>query len=234
MTKQKYGMNSGLSWLEKILQLYREYGVFGILKGLFILIMLSITLRICYNPEFLFDKYTEYVKNKHSKELCFREKMDQQVRSMLPTLMYKYDASRVWIIQYHNGIMDWRHGTMRFELCGRDVESIKYQYDDFNLTWLSLPYYLKEHDMFIGDLNQVDEIDHTFKTQLEKSNIQYLACTLIRDSSGYIIGIFGVSWKEIPRKDDINKLREDFRTFLIEDRAAIGPLIQMNYKKDKK
>lgn len=52
MAKTKPDINSGLSWLERILQLCKEYGVFNILKGLFILIMLSLTLRICYNPSF--------------------------------------------------------------------------------------------------------------------------------------------------------------------------------------
>lgn len=52
MAKTKPDINSGLSCLEKVLQLCKECGVFNILKGLFILIMLSLTLRICYNPSF--------------------------------------------------------------------------------------------------------------------------------------------------------------------------------------
>ena len=63
MAKTKPDINSGLSWLERILQLCKEYGVFNILKGLFILITLSLTLRICYNPSFLFDKYTDTQKS---------------------------------------------------------------------------------------------------------------------------------------------------------------------------
>ena len=50
MAKTKPDIDSGLLRLERILQLCKEYGVFNILKGLFILIMLSLTLRICYNP----------------------------------------------------------------------------------------------------------------------------------------------------------------------------------------
>lgn len=230
MAKTKPDIDSGLSWLERILQLCKEYGVFNILKGLFILIMLSLTLRICYNPSFLFDKYTDYMTQRHAKELHKRTEYDQQIKSLLPVYLYKYHADRVWIIQYHNGIMDWQHGTMRFELCNDEVESIKNQYNDFNLTWINLPYYLKTNEVFIGDMVKLDSIDSTLYTQLKKNNVQYLACTIIKDNSGYPIGILGVTWKNIP--PNIDRLQNKIHNYLIDDRADIKTLIQSNYNKE--
>lgn len=230
MAKTKPDIDSGLSWLERILQLCKEYGVFNILKGLFILIILSLTLRICYNPSFLFDKYTDYMTQKHAKELHKRTEYDQQIKSLLPVYLYKYHADRIWIIQYHNGIMDWQHGTMRFELCNDEVESIKNQYNDFNLTWINLPYYLKTNEVFIGDMVKLDSIDSTLYTQLKKNNVQYLACTIIKDNSGYPIGILGVTWKNIP--PNIDRLQNKIHNYLIDDRADIKTLIQSNYNKE--
>lgn len=230
MAKTKPDIDSGLSWLERILQLCKEYGVFNILKGLFILIMLSLTLRICYNPSFLFDKYTDYMTQRHAKELHKRTEYDQQIKSLLPVYLYKYHADRIWIIQYHNGIMDWQHGTMRFELCNDEVESIKNQYNDFNLTWINLPYYLKTNEVFIGDIVKLDSIDSTLYTQLKKNNVQYLACTIIKDNSGYPIGILGVTWKNIP--PNIDRLQNKIHNYLIDDRADIKTLIQSNYNKE--
>lgn len=230
MAKTKPDIDSGLSWLERILQLCKEYGVFNILKGLFILIMLSLTLRICYDPSFLFDKYTNYMAQRHAKELHKRTEYDQQIKSLLPVYLYKYHADRVWIIQYHNGIMDWQHGTMRFELCNDEVESIKNQYNDFNLTWINLPYYLKTNEVFIGDIVKLDSIDSTLYTQLKKNNVQYLACTIIKDNSGYPIGVLGVTWKNIP--PNIDRLQNKIHNYLIDDRADIKTLIQPNYNKE--
>lgn len=230
MAKTKPDIDSGLSWLERILQLCKEYGVFNILKGLFILIMLSLTLRICYNPSFLFDKYTDYMTQRHAKELHERTEYDQQIKSLLPVYLYKYHADRIWIIQYHNGIMDWQHGTMRFELCNDEVESIKNQYNDFNLTWINLPYYLKTNEVFIGDMVKLDSIDSTLYTQLKKNNVQYLACTIIKDNSGYPIGILGVTWKNIP--PNIDRLQNKIHNYLIDDRADIKTLIQSSYNKE--
>lgn len=230
MAKTKPDIDSGLSWLERILQLCKEYGVFNILKGLIILIMLSLTLRICYNPSFLFDKYTDYMTQRHAKELHKRTEYDQQIKSLLPVYLYKYRADRIWIIQYHNGIMDWQHGTMRFELCNDEVESIKNHYNGFNLTWINLPYYLKTNEVFIGDMVKLDSIDSAFYTQLKKNNVQYLACTIIKDNSGYPIGILGVTWKNIP--PNIDRLQNKIHNYLIDDRADIKTLIQSNYNKE--
>lgn len=230
MAKTKPDIDSGLSWLERILQLCKEYGVFNILKGLFILIILSLTLRICYNPSFLFDKYTDYMTQRHAEELHKRTEYDQQIKNLLPVYLYKYHADRIWIIQYHNGIMDWQHGTMRFELCNDEVESIKNQYNDFNLTWINLPYYLKTNEVFIGDMVKLDSIDSTLYTQLKKNNVQYLACTIIKDNSGYPIGILGVTWKNIP--PNIDRLQNKIHNYLIDDRADIKTLIQSNYNKE--
>lgn len=230
MTKTKPDMNAGFSWLEKILQLYKKYGVFTILKGFFLIIMLSLTIRICHNPSFLFEKYTDYITQRHNKELAIRSEYDQQIKHLLPIYLYKYHADRVWIIQYHNGIMDWQHGTMRFELCNKGVKSIKNHYDGFNLTWLDLPFYLKENEMFIGNLEELNKIDHTLCTQLEKNNVQYLACIIIRDSGGYPIGVFGVTWETIPT--NIETLQNRIHNYLIDDRADIKNLIQTNYSKN--
>lgn len=52
-------------------------------------------LQIVYNPGFLVDKYVEYMNNRHAEELAERSKYDQKIKSLMPTLLYKYHADRV-------------------------------------------------------------------------------------------------------------------------------------------
>ena len=226
MPKSETEITSGLSWLEKLLQLYKKYGIWNIFKALLVLLLVSFTIRICIRPEFLFDKYVEYMKSIHTQELQIRTEKDQQIKNLLPTYLYRYRADRVWIIQYHNGIMDWQHGTMRFELCRNNIPSIKDQYNGFNLTWLNLPYYLMEHEMFIGDTASLQELDHVLYTQFVKNKISYIACTVIRDSNNYPIGIFGVTWCCSP--SDIEQQREKIMAYLIESRIELRKFIQID------
>lgn len=57
--------------------------------------ILSITLRICYNPTFLFDKYSDYMTQKHTQELVNRIEDDKKVKDLLPKLLYRSNADRV-------------------------------------------------------------------------------------------------------------------------------------------
>lgn len=222
--KKQPNIDSGLSWLGTLLNYIKQYGVFNIIKATMLLIILSFSLRLCFDPEYIFERYNKFVIEKHNIELQERAELDRQIKNNLPTYLYKYRADRVWIIQYHNGIMDWQHGTMRFELTRSNLEPVQTQYNDFNLTWLNLPYYLKDHNLFVGDLNELQKYDRVLYEQLVKNNVAYLACILIKDNTGKDIGIFGVTWASIPKDIDVETIVQRLCT----DSGEIKYLIQRN------
>lgn len=222
--KKQPNIDSDLSWLGTLLNYIKQYGVFNIIKATMLLIILSFSLRLCFDPEYIFERYNKFVIEKHDIKLHERAELDRQIKNNLPTYLYKYRADRVWIIQYHNGIMDWQHGTMRFELTRSNLESVQTQYNDFNLTWLNLPYYLKDHNLFVGSLNELQKYDRILYEQLAKNHISYLACILIRDNTGKDIGIFGVTWASTPTDIDVETIVQRLYT----DSGEIKYLIQRN------
>lgn len=225
MAKKQPDITSGLTWLGTILQYIKDYGVCNILKALIIMFILSITLRICYNPAFLFDKYSDYMAQKHTQELVNRINDDKKVKDLLPKLLYRSNADRVWIIQYHNGISDWLYGSMRFELCGEGIHPIKEQYDNFHLSWLMLPDYLKTHTTFIGNLATLEPLDHVLYDRFRKNGIEYLACILLKDDIGTPTGILGFTWENM---NNIEYEESEIKENLIRYGAIIGQYIKPN------
>lgn len=225
MAKKQHDLSSGLSWLGTILQYIRDYGVYSIFKALIIMFMLSVTLWICYDPTFLFDKYSEYMSQKHSQELLNRIDDDKKVKDLLPRLLYMSGADRVWVIQYHNGISDWLYGSMRFELCRENTHSIKEQYDNFHLSWLNLPDYLKTHNQFIGNLTTLEQIDHILYDRFGKNNVEYLACVLLKDDTGAPTGILGFTWE---KENEVGYEDSTIKENLIRYGAIIGQYIKPN------
>ena len=71
-----------------------------------VLIIMAMTIRICCNPDFLFKKYLHFVREHHAIETAIREDHDAAVNRMLPTMLYKYHADRVYVVQFHNGVSD--------------------------------------------------------------------------------------------------------------------------------
>lgn len=185
--------------------------------------IITFTVYICTHPEFIFDRFDEYAKKKHDIELYNRSEHDTDIKLELPILLNKYHASRVFIIQYHNGTKDWQHGTMRFELCAEHSKSMKDQYVDFNLTWLNMPYYLKEHEWFIGTIDELKRIDNVLYDQLKPYEVDYAAFIILRNIDNLPCGILGFTWPKT--SIDLNTMRQKIHDYMITDRAKIQGLI---------
>ena len=224
MSQENQNVNpitAGLGWLDTILKTIKKYGILEIVKAMLTLMLLSLTIRICIDPSFLFEMYQEWYKKHHNVELVERSEQDSLLKDQFELWVHKYHADRIFLIQYHNGTKDWQHGTMRFEKCINAV-SIKEDYVDFNLTWLDMPYYLKENETFIGSIEDLKLIDPVLYGQLSPYGIDYMAFIIVRDESGEAQGIFGCTWPktEINITEKANKIHD----YLIEDRVKVRSL----------
>lgn len=159
-----------------------------------LILIILLSCRIYYNPSPLFEEHNNYIQ-KHKQYLLQRADTDKKIKQLLSIYLDKYQGNRIWIIQYHTDINGYMCGSMRFELCDKQTKFIKYQYTDFNLSWCTLPYYLRIHDSFIGKLEEVDPV-------LSRINsTKYIICKLIRDYNNVPIGIFGISYLDkLPNK----------------------------------
>ncbi len=95
MKKQQPDLNASLGYLGTILTYIKEYGVLNIIRAIILFVIFFLTLKICYDPAFLFNTYKEYKAAIHQIETEEREEMDKNIRLMLPGLLYKYHADRV-------------------------------------------------------------------------------------------------------------------------------------------
>lgn len=156
-----------------------------------IFILLCFSVCICIDSSFEFEYFEKYPDHYHETELIKRVENDEKVKDYLTSWLYKYQANRIFIIQYHNGTKDWQHGTMRFEKCSANTVSMKSDYVNFNLTWLDMPFYLKEHDYFIGNVCELKNIDPILYEQLNNYNINNVAFIIIKGNDEIPIGILG-------------------------------------------
>lgn len=224
MSQENQNVNpitAGLGWLDTILKTIKKYGIMEIIKAMLTLMLLSLTIRICIDPSFLFEMYQNWYRENHNVELVERSEQDSLLKEQFELWVHKYHADRIFLIQYHNGTKDWQHGTMRFEKCVNAV-SIKEDYVDFNLTWLDMPYYLKENETFIGSIEDLKLIDPVLHGQLAPFGVDYMAFIVVRDESGEDQGIFGCTWpkNEIDMALKANKIHD----YLIEDRIKVRSL----------
>ena len=202
-------IHNGLGWIGTILSYIKEYGIFNIIKSCLLLILISITIKISYDPTYFFEKYRAYVEGQHTAEVASRTKNDLKIKEVLPKYLFTSTADRVWIIHYHNGVSDWLYGSMRFEYCKDGISSIKEQYLQVHLSWLTFPDYLKIHNKFIGSLEQIKEIDKVLYERFKANHIKSLACILLWDINGKPSGILGFTWEHEITEETIQILNNN-------------------------
>lgn len=201
MTKTKPNIDSGLSWIGTILKYMKEYGFWNIIKSCILLIFIILTLNICYNPSFLFKRFEEYSNRIHTSAKDVRMNNDGKIQQILPNLLSEIKSDRVWIIQYHNGTSDWNFGSMRFELCAENIEPIKWHYDNFHLSWLELPVYLKYNRFYADSVTNLKEVDCALHDILLKRGVKYIA-TIEINNRQESLGILGCTWERTPNMSD--------------------------------
>lgn len=216
-------MNQVLSIFTTLLNSIKDYGVVNVIKTFMVMIMFGFVVRIMIDPTFLFKAYEQWTRTNHEIELTVREKNDLEVSKRMPVYLYKYHAERVFVVQYHNGISDWRYGSMRFEEHLPGIVPLKYEHSNIHLSWLRLPNYLRSNTLFIGSIEDFKNIDHTLYDSFIKCGTKYIAFINLTDTSGNPVGVFGVSWnKEIDLEYHLPKIKQ----YLYEDRGTLQNYVQ--------
>jgi hypothetical protein len=83
MAEKHNEITLGLGWLDTILKTIKKYSVLEIIKAMILLFLLSMTIRICIDPSFIFKQYEVYRKDFHDKELVERNNKDEQLKTNL-------------------------------------------------------------------------------------------------------------------------------------------------------
>lgn len=211
MKEQK--VTTGLGWLEKMLQLEKQYGIWNILKSLGVLVITIWVIYLSLNPSILVEKYQEIVEDKHIKELTETTQKSQEIEKELESLLLNLGCERTFLIEYHNSVKSvegcpWQFGSMNYEEVADNIEYfISDEFTEFITTKYSMTHYINKNNLFIGDINDIKKIDKRLAIKLESSNIKNLAIIGI-EGEKLPIGILGVAYGDIEKNKVISELRK--------------------------
>lgn len=193
-------LNNGFNLVGTVLGWVKDYGWMNMFIACVFVVFCSLTIRVVYDPSFIYESYQNYAKRAHTEELKEQHELDLKVKTLLPKLLGQSHADRVWIFNYHNGTSTWEHGSMRFEECQEGVFSIKDQYINIPLSWLRLPDHLRAlpTPIFIGSIDDLRKIDKVLAERLLQNDINYLACIALINPDGIQSGVLGFTWEEDP------------------------------------
>lgn len=179
------------------------YGVFKIVFSCLLMIFISYTTYLTFNPSIMFKRYSEYEAKKHNESFEYRMESAPVVQSVIDNMVIETGALRTFVIEMHNGKynssgLSFNYGSLTYEATRDGVESIREDYDDFTLERYPFLYKVYKLGKWSGTVVELMKIDKRLALKLQANNAYYISLSVIYGSKNEI-GFIGATFS----KDDV-------------------------------
>lgn len=209
---------------ERFMNVLKKYGIFKTIMGAITFVIFSYLAYIAVNPQEMFERYDKYIEEKHVYSNEYRMKSIPLIRSYLNQLAFETSADRAFIIEYHNGKsnasgLQWLYGDMTF--VNDSIDDVSDEYQNVSLTKYPIFYELYKDGLWIGDMDELREIDPKFTLKLQVNDVERVGLYMIYGSDLCQIGILGVSYTH----SDVDFDASEIKRYLHKFATSISPLL---------
>lgn len=179
-------VNNKMVTLEGINKLIKRYGIPNVLVSFFMLVFM-IFIGITYvKRDAIFDSYQYRLE----KEFQLKERqlleyrvgeLNPQVQNILLKLLNRTNACRAFVFEMHNGVentigLPFAYFTMTYEELRMDYgEYISSEYTKVNLSKLKLSNYIAKKKHFVGNVDELKQIDDYLAHRFKRDNVDFIA-----------------------------------------------------------
>lgn len=218
----------GLGLLEKSLNLIKQYKLWDFIKAFIVVFMVSIMVFGITNPDKVFEYFQRAGKKAHDELLEHRLNNTHKIQSSIERLMFKVGASRVEVLEMHNGNnsiagIPFLKATATFEALDDDIQPIANQYNEVNLSLIPFATKLFNDGYWCGDTEDMKIIDKSLCYRMLSNNTNHFAAVVIQGVDKPI-GFLFVSFDDLPDKHDCEQVKREINKTALE----IGVLMEVN------
>ena len=213
--------NVVMGFLEKGLKLFKEYGIARVLSSSFLIAFISIFFFFVFNPNKAFEFYDEWKLRQHDKLMELRMDNTPKIQSLIDKLTYKADASRVLMLELHNG--NTGSGGFPFTKCSATFEGLNIgaypisdQYQNTNLSLIPFASFIFERGFWCGDTDEIINIDKGLYYKIKSNKTEHFAACVIEGIDKPLALLF-ISFDRLPDEHhDCQLIRENVRHVAME------------------
>ena len=219
---------------EKVMELIGKYGPLRIIYGLVIFVFFSFMVYIATNPSMVFDRYSQYIAEKHNASVEYRMETAPLIRAQLNQLALETGAERAYVLEFHNGKsnpsgLQWQFGDLTFINDG--TEDISDEIQNASLSKYAFANVVYDNGHWIGSIDELEPIDERFYNRMVVNHGTYFAFQIIYGSNMREIGILGITYIEKPDNITKNFIMKEISKYA----ATLSPLLdEQNVKVKKK
>ena len=214
MEEKRKNVDSILKWIGDVSNLVTNHGAWKLLSSTFILCVCIFMITVTLNPGIILDKIEEYTTQLAISKKEWREKNDPIIQAEMRNAMYHLNASRVSVMEFHNGKsnpggLGFYYVDMTYEVCSEGHFNIANQYVNVNLSLLNIPTILYRDGYWYGTTDDLRKTDPMLANMIERNGTKWIALLLLEGSVE--LGILEISFDEIPSSEKLPTIGRDIR-----------------------
>ena len=191
--------DSAIGWLERFLELLTKYGFWKILGATIGIIIVSVLLYFAFNWEKGFEVYDAWKARQHDDKMELRMEIGPKIQSAIDKLTYKLDASRVVILELHNG--NTGGGGLPFTKCSATYESLNIgahpvgeQYQECNMSLMPFVNHLFNVGYWCGNVDELEQLDRALYYKMKANHTEHFSACVIEGVDNKAIAYMVVSF----------------------------------------
>ena len=200
--------NATIGWVEAIHKFIKRNGFKKLVMDLIaVAIVVFIGLWI-FQPGIFSNRLDQYREQKHAEKMTERMNNTPLIQAELDKFKIKTDASWVSIWELHNSTnnldgMPFLFASLTYESMNPALTPIAEQFDNVRLSLYPLSSYLREKEMWYGDVETLKEVDNTAYYRAKALGIKYLGFRLmeIDGSPNAVMSFAYVQGADIPSEN---------------------------------
>ena len=214
MEEKRKNVDSIIKWMGDVANLVTNHGAWKLLSSTMVLCVCIFMVTVTLNPGFILDKIEDYTTKIAQDKKAWREKNDPIIQSEMKNAMYHLDASRVSVMEFHNGKsnpggLGFYYVDMTYEVCSEGHFNVASQYVNVNLSLLNIPTILYREGYWYGTTDELRKTDPMLASMIERNGTKWIALLLLEGSTE--LGILEISFDEIPSAEKLPMVGRDIR-----------------------
>ena len=201
--------NTVMGWIDRFLKMIKKYSAKKVLEAMLFVVLLVFLGMFAFNPESIFKSYDNYKERTHIERMDKRNNNTPLIQNELDKLRIQYNASWVSVWELHNSTnnldgMPFIFASLTYESMNPGLIPIAEQFDNVRLSLYPIATYLRGHEMWYGDVEEMKEIDNSAYYRAKALGIKYIGFRLmeVEHSPNAVLSFAFVEGSEMPNMND--------------------------------
>ncbi len=201
--------DTAMNVLDRFLSMISAHGVKRIFEAMLLAVLIVFLSIFMFNPHAVFKAYDDYKVREHTAAMQERVDNTPLIQEELDEFRTSIGASRAFVFELHNSTnsldgMPFLFASMTYESVSPTLNTAAFEFDNVRLSLYKLATYLRQNEVWYGDVDEMEEIDRIVYHQLGIFNLGYAGFKMLK-VEGYPNAILCFAFNEgsEPANEDV-------------------------------